>query len=166
MVGRPPLPCSSDTTGGVAAGPLRAGPPGRRAAAVVPSLRWTLPSARAVNTFLPHRDGREDRQGIDTPPQSSQDTDRHRTSRAATQGSPRCPAAACPRTAAVTAGAAATGDLQPSTDINNHVSVRPPASQRQAAEPAQPLSLLPQSLGGTCGGVPSVPAVFPALTVT
>ncbi len=88
------------------------------------------------------------------------------TEPAAAQGSPRCAGAACPRTAAVTAGVAATGDLQPSTDINNHVSVRLPASQRPAAELAQPLSLLPQSLGGTCGGVPSVPAVFPALTVT
>jgi hypothetical protein len=51
-------------------------------------------------------------------------------------------------------------------DINNHVSVRPPASQRLAAERTQPLSLPPQSLGGTCGGVLSVPAAFPALTVT
>ncbi len=32
--------------------------------------------------------------------------------------------------------------------------------------PTQPLSLPPQSLGGTCGGVPSVPTVFPASTVT
>ncbi len=36
-----------------------------------------------------------------------------------------------------------------------------PASQSPAAEPTQPLSLPPQSLGGTCGGLPSVPTVFP-----
>jgi hypothetical protein len=62
-----------------------------------------------------------------------------------------------------------TGDLQPSTDIttNNiiHVSIQPPTSQRPAADQTQPLNLPPQSLGGTCGGVPSVPARFPALTV-
>ncbi len=46
-----------------------------------------------------------------------------------------------------------------------NVSIRPPASQCPAAEPTQPLSL-PQSLGGTCGGVLSVPATFPALIVT
>ncbi len=91
------------TTGGVAAGPLRAGPPGRREAAAVPSLRRTLPSTGAVNTFLPPRDRREDRQGIDTLPQSSQDTHGHRTSQAAAQGLPHCAGAACPRTAAVTA---------------------------------------------------------------
>jgi hypothetical protein len=45
-------------------------------------------------------------------------------------------------------------------------SIRPPASHRPAAEPTQPLSLPPQSLGGTCGGTPSVPTVFPASTVT
>jgi hypothetical protein len=76
----------------------------------------------------------------------------------------------CPRTTAVTAGAAATGDLQPSTDIatNNiiHVSIQPPASQRPDANRTQPLSLPPQSLGGTFGGVSSVPARFPALTIT
>jgi hypothetical protein len=61
-----------------------------------------------------------------------------------------------------------TGDLQPSTDnaTNNiiNVNIRPPASQRPPAEPTQPLSLPPQSLGGTCGGVLSVPATFPAST--
>ncbi len=46
-----------------------------------------------------------------------------------------------------------------------NVSIWPPALQRPAAEPTQPLSLPPQSLGGTCGGVLSVPA-FPALIVT
>jgi hypothetical protein len=39
-------------------------------------------------------------------------------------------------------------------------------SQRPATHPTQPLSLPPQGLGGTCGGVPSVPARFPASTVT
>jgi hypothetical protein len=43
---------SIDTTGGVAAGPLRSGPPERCAAAAVPSLQRTLPSAGTVNTFL------------------------------------------------------------------------------------------------------------------
>jgi hypothetical protein len=46
-----------------------------------------------------------------------------------------------------------TGDLQPSTDnaTDNFIlfiSIRPPASHRPAAEPTQPLSLPPQSLGG------------------
>jgi hypothetical protein len=85
-------------------------------------------------------------------PQSSQDTSRYRTSQAAAQGTPRCAGAAYLRTAAVTTGAAATGDLQPSTDIatNNiiHVSIQPPASQRPAANQTQPLSLPPQSLVG------------------
>jgi hypothetical protein len=63
---------------------------------------------------------------MDTLHQSSQETHRHRTSQAAAQGSPRCAGATCPRTAAVTAGAATTGDLQLPTDINNHVSVQPP----------------------------------------
>jgi hypothetical protein len=64
-----------------------------------------------------------------------------------------------------TAGAAPTGDLQPSTNnvTNNNfifiISIRPPASQRLAAEPTQPMSLPLQSLGGTCGGVPSVPTL-------
>ncbi len=66
-------------------------------------------------------------------------------------------------------GAAVTGDLQPSTDIttNNiiHVSIQPPASTpghrpESTSEPAA------AEFGGTCGGVPSVPARFPALTVT
>jgi hypothetical protein len=47
-----------------------------------------------------------------------------------------------------------------------NVSIRPPASQCPAAKATQPLSLPPQSLGGTCGGVLSVPATFPALIVT
>jgi hypothetical protein len=47
-----------DTTGGVAASPLRAGPPGRCAATTVLGLQRTLP-----------RDGREDRQGVDAPPE-------------------------------------------------------------------------------------------------
>jgi hypothetical protein len=50
---------SINNTGGADAGPLRAGPPGRSAAAVVPGLRWTLLSAGVVNTFLSPRDGRE-----------------------------------------------------------------------------------------------------------
>ncbi len=62
-------------------------------------------------------------------------------------------------------------DLQPTSynATNNFIlfiSIRPPASQHPAAEPTQPLSLPPQSLGGTCGGVPSVPTMFPASTVT
>jgi hypothetical protein len=68
-------------------------------------------------------------------------------------------------------GAAATGDLQPTSysATNNYIhffSIRPPASRRPTAEPTQPLSLPPQSLGGTCGAAPSVPTVFPASTVT
>jgi hypothetical protein len=68
-------------------------------------------------------------------------------------------------------GAAATGDLQPTSysATNNYIhffSLRPPASRRPTAEPTQPLSLPPQSLGGTCGGAPSVPTVYPASTVT
>jgi hypothetical protein len=39
-------------------------------------------------------------------------------------------------------------------------------TQRLAAEPTQPLSLPPQNLGGTCGGVLSVPTTFPDMTVT
>ncbi len=59
-----------------------------------------------------------------------------------------------------TEGAAASGDLQPSSynATSNHIrffSFWPPASRRLAAEPTQPLSLPPQSLGGTCGCVPS-----------
>jgi hypothetical protein len=91
--------------------------------------------------------------------------DRYRASQAVTQGTPCCAGTACPRTAAVTAGASATGDIQPSTDIatnkNNHISIRPPASQCQAASPTQPLSLPPQSLEGTCGGILSGPLGFP-----
>ena len=50
-------------------------------------------------------------------------------------------------------GAAATGVLQPpsysATNNNIHFfSIRPPASRRPTAEPTQPLSLPPQSLGG------------------
>ncbi len=153
-----------------AAGPLGACPPGRCVAAAIPCLRRTLPSAGAVNTFLSPRDGRENRQGAHTPPQGSPDTGRYWASQAAAQGSPRCSGATCPRAAAYTAGMAATSDLQPSTDsaTNNisHVSIWPPASHRPAAEPTQPLSLPPQSLGGTCGGLLSVPATFPALTAT
>jgi hypothetical protein len=79
---------SINTTGGAAAGPLRAGPTGRCGAAAVPILRRTLLSAGTVNTFLSPRDGGENRQGIHTPPQSSQDTGRYGTSQAAAQGSP------------------------------------------------------------------------------
>jgi hypothetical protein len=65
---------------------------------------------------------------------------------------PRCAGATCPRTSADTAGAAATGDLQPSADnaTNNIINVHigPPASQHLAAKPTQTLSLPPQSLGG------------------
>jgi hypothetical protein len=72
---------------------------------------------------------------------ASKQPGRYRTSQAAAQGTPRCAGAACPRTAAVTAGAAPTGGLQPSTDIatNNiiHVSIQPPASQRPAANRTQ-----------------------------
>ena len=58
--GRPPAAANAaqlgtssiDTTGGVAAGPLRSGPPEWCAAAAVPSLQRTLPSAGTVNTFL------------------------------------------------------------------------------------------------------------------
>ncbi len=88
------------------------------------------------------------------------------------QGSPRCAGATCPCATVKTAGAAVTGDLQPSTDnaTNNNsiliISVRPSASQRPAVELTQPMSLLPQSLGGTCGGVQSVPTTFSALTIT
>ncbi len=145
--GRPPTTAdaaqrsasSINTTGGAAAGPLRAGLPGRCAAAAVPGLRRTLPSAGAVNTFLSPRDGRENWQGVHTSPQGGPDTSRYGASQAAAQGSPRCAGATCPLAAADTAGAATTGDLQPSTDsaTNNiiHVSIRPPASQRPAAEP-------------------------------
>ena len=66
-------------------------------------------------------------------------------------------------------GAAATGALQPtsySATNNYFFCIRPPASRRPTAEPTQPLSLPPQSLGGTCGGAPSVPTVFPASAVT
>jgi hypothetical protein len=68
-------------------------------------------------------------------------------SKAAAQGSPRCAGATCPRAAAETAGAAASGDLQPSSHdaTNNYVhffSIRLPSSHRPAAEPTQPLSLL------------------------
>ncbi len=41
--------------------------------------------------------------------------------------------------------------------------IRSPASRRPSAEPTQPLSLPPQSLGGTCGGAPSVPTVLSRL---
>ncbi len=66
-------------------------------------------------------------------------------------------------------GAAGTGDLQPTSysGTNNYFfSIQPPASRHPTAEPTQPLSLPPQSLGGTCGGAPSVPTVFPASAVT
>jgi hypothetical protein len=140
-----PKPC--------AAGPLRTGAPGRCAAAVVPSLGRALLSAGAVNTFLSPRDRRENRKGVHAPPQGSPDIGGYRASQAAAQGLPRCAGATCPRAATDTAGAAATGDLQPSTDnATNDIiiisSIRPPASQRLAAEPTQPLSLPPQTLGG------------------
>jgi len=116
--------------------------------------------------FFP-RDGRENLQGVHTPPQGSPDTGRYRASQAAAQGSPRCAGATCPRVTAETAQAVVTGDLQPSTNnIAIIISIRPPASQRLAAKPTQPLSLPPQSLGGTCGGVPSVPTTYHALNVT
>jgi hypothetical protein len=85
---------------------------------------------------------------------------------------PRCAGATCPRATAKLAGASGTGDpqLPPTNATNNNsiliISIRPSSSQRPAAEPTQPLCLSPQSLGGTCGGVPSVPTTFPALTVT
>jgi hypothetical protein len=83
----------------------------------------------------------------------------------------RCAGATCLRAIADTTGATATGDLQPSADnatknINIIIYNQPPYSQRPAAGLTQPLSLPPQSLGGTCGGLPSVPTTFPALTVT
>ncbi len=54
------------------------------------------------------------------------------------------------------------GDLHPTSynASNNfifYISIRPPASQRPAAKPTQPLSLPPQSLGGDL--------CFPASTV-
>jgi hypothetical protein len=62
-------------------------------------------------------------------------------------------------------GVAATGDLQPSTDIatNNiiHFSIQPPASQRPAADLTQPLSLPPQSLGGPVVACRLFPLGFP-----
>jgi hypothetical protein len=66
---------------------------------------------------------------------------------------------------------AASGDLQPSSfkATNNYIhffNIWLPAPRRPTAELTQPLNLPPQSLGGTCGGVPSVPTVFPASTVT
>ncbi len=67
---------------------------------------------------------------------------------------PAKPPRTCPRAAAETAGAAASGGLQPSSynATNIHIfsffSFRPPASHRPAAEPTQPLSLPLQSLGG------------------
>jgi hypothetical protein len=53
-------------------------------------------------------------------------------------------------------------DLQPTSyDATNNfilfISIWPPALQHPATEPTQPLSLPPQSLGGTCGGIPSAP---------
>jgi hypothetical protein len=75
---------SINTSGGATAGPLRAGPPGQCAAAAVPGLRLTLPSAGAVNAFLSPRDGQENQQGVHTPPPGSPDTGRHGASQAAT----------------------------------------------------------------------------------
>jgi hypothetical protein len=65
-------------------------------------------------------------------------------------------------------GAAATGALQPPSysATNNCIRffiIRSPASRHPTAEPTQPLSLPPQSLGGTCGGAPSVPTVLSRL---
>ncbi len=73
-------------------------------------------------------------------------------SKPAAQGSPCCAGTTCPHAAAKTAGAAASGDLQPSSynATKNYVhffSIRPPSSHRPAAEPTQPLSLPLQSLG-------------------
>jgi hypothetical protein len=60
-------------------------------------------------------------------------------------------------------GVAATGDLKTTIDnaTNNIIiiNIRPPTSQPPAAEPTQPLSMPPQSFGGTCSGVLSVPAM-------
>ncbi len=51
----------------------------------------------------------------------------------ADMGSPHCAGATCPRATAKTAGAAATGDIQPSTDnIIIIISIRLPASQHPA----------------------------------
>ncbi len=87
------------------------------------------------------------------------------------QGSPRCAGATCLHATADSAEAATAGDVQPSIDsaTNNNfiiLSIRPPALQGPAAKPTQPLRLPPQSLGGTCGGVPTVPTTFPTSTVT
>ncbi len=65
MTGRPPAtadaaqlsPSFIYTTRGAAAGALRPGPPGRCTATAVAYLRRPLPSAGAVNTLLPPRDG-------------------------------------------------------------------------------------------------------------
>jgi hypothetical protein len=146
-------PGSSNTTRGAAAGPFRPGAPGQRTAAAVTCLRRPLPSAGTVNTLLPPRDGGYNGQGVHAPPESGPDTSGYGASQAAAQGTPRCAGATCPGAAAETAGAAATGDFQPTSysATNNFilfVSIRPPASQRLAAEPTQPLSLPPQSLGG------------------
>ncbi len=60
-------------------------------------------------------------------------------------------------------GVAATGDLKTTIDnaTNNIIiiNIRLPTSQRPAAEPTQPLSMPPQSFGGTCSGVLYVPAM-------
>ena len=86
-------------------------------------------------------------------PESGPDTSGYGASKADAQGLSRCAGATCPRAATERAGAAASGDFQPSSYIatNDYIlfyGIRQPASQRLAAELSQPLSLLPQSLGG------------------
>jgi hypothetical protein len=125
------------------------------------------PGVRAVNTFLSPADRQENGKVLHSLTQAGKDTGGHRAGTAAVQGTPRCADATCPggTTATAATRVAGTGDLHASADYatigNINIIIRPAASQHPAADMTQPLSLLPQSLGGTCGGVPSVPEVFP-----
>jgi hypothetical protein len=127
-----------------------------------PVCNRPYPSAGAVSTFLPPRDGREDRQGIDSPPQNSQDTD--------TLNQPCRHAGVAPlrrrRLSAHRRRHSGGGCLPPTSSPTSTTTSASSRPLRNARPPTHSQWLLPQSLGGTCGGVLSVPAVFPALIVT
>ncbi len=111
-----------------------------------------------LDTFL----SPADRIDLNALTQAGQNTGGHRACTAVAQGTSRCAGATCPCSAAATAAtrAAAAGDFHTSVDYatsnNSHIIIRLAASQYPSAGATQPLSLPPQSLRGTCGGVPTV----------
>jgi hypothetical protein len=100
---------------------------------------------------------------VHTPPQSSQDTDRRRTSQEAAQRLTRCAGAACPCTAAVKAGAAVTFNIQPTSPPTSTIKSASGRPLRNARPPNR-LNLWAcrrRVWGGTCGGAPFSVSTFP-----